>query len=116
MLQQAIFIIVLLQGCWLIFDGIHVMVKGQYFGPPSPGPWSKLVQRVGIDPMTLGFPFVLLGGLWLIGGGMTLVGQDWAWNLALGVAVATLWYLPIGTVLSLTMIALLVYGRSTLLT
>ena len=46
---------------------------------------------------------------------MTLVGQDWAWNLALGVAIASLWYLPFGSVLAALMIGLLLYGRSSLL-
>lgn len=115
MLNYAIFFTALLQGGWMIFDGIHVLAKGRYFGPPQPGPWSRLVAAVGLDPMSLGMPFILLGGLWLIGAGMTLVGQEWAWNLALGVAIASLWYLPIGTILAALMIGLLLYGRNTLL-
>ena len=50
----------------MIFDGIHVLTTGKYFGPEKPGPWSDLVSFVGIDPFDLGIPLIILGFLWLL--------------------------------------------------
>src|SRR5215208_2696307 len=98
-------------GGWMIFDGVHVMVRGKYFGPEKPGPWSVLFSRMGIDPFRLGPMFVLLGVLWIVFLIAMLRGETWGWYGAVVVAVATLWYLPVGTVLSLLYLALVVFGR-----
>jgi hypothetical protein len=110
----AMFITGLLISGWMIFDGIHVLRTGKYFGPPEPGPWSKLVSLLGINPFSMGIPFIILGILWLVG----LVGiaqtTSWGWTFALAVSIATLWYLPIGTVLSLLYIILLIVFKTKL--
>lgn len=107
-------LIALLVGGWTIFDGIHVLTTGKYFGPEKPGPWSDLVAAIGIDPFKLGVPFIALGVLWLVFLSAMLLHQSWGWNAALITAILTLWYLPVGTVLSLIYIALLFVFRSRL--
>ena len=58
-------LIALAVGGWMIFDGIHVLSTGKYFGPDKPGPWSDLVAAVGIEPFGLGPVFITFGTLWL---------------------------------------------------
>lgn len=40
-------IIALLNGAWMLFDGLHVLRTGKYFGPPESGPWSGVVKKLG---------------------------------------------------------------------
>ena len=100
----------LLAGGWMLFDGIHVMLRGKYFGPETPGPWSVLFTRIGINPFRLGPIFILFGTLWLVFLAATLRGFTWGRYAAIAVAVATLWYLPLGTILAIIYLALLVYS------
>lgn len=106
--------VALLVGGWMIFDGIYVLSTGKYFGPEKPGPWSDLVAAAGLDPFRFGVPFITLGVLWLGFAAAMLLGQSWGWYAALVIAVLTLWYLPVGTILSIVYIALLVIFRSRL--
>src|SRR3954469_13503142 len=102
-------------GGWMLFDGIHVIVHGKYFGPDKPGPWSSIFIKVGINPFSLGPLFILLGVLWLVFLVGTLRGDAWGWYFAAIVAIASLWYLPVGTVLSMVYLITLLIGRATLL-
>lgn len=105
-------VLALIIASWMIFDGVHVLVKGKYFGPPEPGPWSRLVAAVGLDPFSLGPVFIVLGLLWIVSAISLLLGTGWSWGLALVVAVCTLWYVPLGTVLAVAAILLLGYAKS----
>ena len=100
-------IIAVIAGGWMIFDGVHVMVRGKYFGPDKPGPWSIAWAKMGVDALRLGPVFVGLGLLWMVFLVALLAGQKWGWYGAAVVAVATLWYLPVGTVLSVIYLVLL---------
>ena len=97
-------------GGWMIFDGVHVLVRGKYFGPDKPGPWSEPFARLGGDPFALGPLFIVLGVAWIAFTFAGLLGHTWAWYGAAVVAVATLWYFPLGTILSLVFLALLCFG------
>ena len=105
-------LVALLVGGWMIFDGTHVLTTGKYFGPEKPGPWSDLVSLVGLDPFRFGVPFIVLGALWLLFLGLMLLHQTWAWYGALLTAVATLWFLPVGTVFSVLYIVMLFVFRA----
>lgn len=105
----------LLNGGWMIFDGIHVLIKGKYFGPEKPGPWSFFVSSVGIDPFKFGIPFITLGVLWIIAIAGLITNQTWDWYFAFIVAIMTLWYLPLGTILSIIFIALMIIFKSKLI-
>jgi len=110
--QIAFGLIALLNGGWMIFDGIYVLRHGKYFGPKKPGPWSEFFVSIGVDPFQLGIPFVVLGASWIVFcGGLLLFPLPLLHAAALIVAFATLWYLPVGTIFSILAIALLVLKR-----
>ena len=108
-------VIALLIGGWLVFDGTRAFAVGDYLtaktGPRAGqlGPWSLLVAKLGLDPR--GTPIkaahVILGLSWLLGLILFLVRPAMGWWLLLTTAAGTLWYLPLGTVLSLIQLALL---------
>ena len=105
----------LVVGGFQIIDGVHVLRTGTYIGPPTPGPWRHVVSAVGLDPFAMGPVFITLGSAWLLATGWLLVTSSTAaWWTCLAVAVLTLWYLPVGTVLSVVFLLLLVLNRSTL--
>lgn len=99
-------LIALLTGGWMVFDGIHVLARGKYFGPDKPGPWSNLFMAMGIDPFSLGPLFIALGILWLVFLAATLGGKRWGQRGAVLTAIASQWYLPVGTILSIAYLAL----------
>ena len=100
-------VVAVIAGGWMVLDGVHVLLRGKYFGPERPGPWSVLFVKFGVDPFALGPLFIALGAAWLVCLVALLSGQAWGWWGAMIVAVATLWYAPLGTVLSLAYLALL---------
>jgi len=110
-LKLPIAIIGLLAGGWLLADGVHVLVTGKYFGPPQPGPWSVVVAQLGFDPFAMGPLFVTLGVLWLVFLAALLRGKRWGWYGSVAVAIASLWYVPIGTVLAVLYLVLLIVGK-----
>ncbi len=77
------------------------------------GPWSKLVAAVGIEPRStlMKVIHVTLGVVWLAVAVAYAVGHPWARQGMLACAILGLWYLPIGTALSLVQIVLLVMTR-----
>lgn len=96
-------------------DGAHALIKGDYIRPRSGrhagelGPWSKLLEGIGLRPLSVG---VKLGFLMWGLTGLVLVGL-FVWqpavyrNWLLVLNVCTLWYLWPGTFLSALQIALL---------
>lgn len=113
-IKVIISLIALFVGGWMIFDGINVLSTGKYFGPQKPGLWSDVVSFAGLDPFKFGIPFILLGILWILFPAAMLFHQTWAWYGALLTAILTLWYLPMGTVVSLVYIVMLLVFRSKL--
>jgi hypothetical protein len=101
-----------LAGGWMIVDGVHVMLRGKYIGPDKPGPWSVPFVKLGVDPFRLGPMFIAFGVLWLAFLIATLTGQTWGKYGAAAVAIATLWYFPLGTVLSIAYLAILHFTRN----
>jgi hypothetical protein len=113
-LKFTILFLALLNGGWMVFDGIHVLRKGKYFGPDIPGLWSKIVSSVGINPFKLGPVFVALGVAWLVLGFAVFFTISWAWLALLICSVLTMWYLKVGTVISIIVAALLVLFQANL--
>jgi hypothetical protein len=114
-MKWIIIALAMLQGAWLVFDGVRAFTVGDYVtatsGPRAGqlGPWSKIVAAVGFEPR--GMPVKLLhvgcGVAWMVAGTCFALGATFAWRLVLVCAVCTLWYLPIGTVASLIVLGLL---------
>ncbi|MDH3198652.1 MAG: hypothetical protein OEO21_10475 [Candidatus Krumholzibacteria bacterium] len=115
----VVIVLALLEGGWLAFDGARAFVAGDYVTPRSGrhagelGPWSKLVTAVGIDPRSTLMKgiHVAVGGAWLVAIAAFAWGASWSWWAMLACAVAGLWYLPFGTLLSLIQIVLLMLVR-----
>ena len=104
---------------FMAYDGSRGLILGDYVRPKKGpyagqlGPWSNLVQRIGIDPGSTLMKVIFL--LWgLAGIGITLaffLKVEGSWNLQLGLAIATLWYLVPGTILSVLQVVLLLLLR-----
>ncbi len=101
----------LLNGLYMLIDGIYVMIKGKYIGPEKPGPWAGLFEKAGINVFQLGPLFISFGIAWLIFLAAYLTGQSWAYTAGLIISVLTLWYLPVGTILSLIVLLLLIFKK-----
>jgi len=99
----------LINGLWMLIDGIYVLVNGKYMGPEKPGPWASLIGLTGIDVFKLGPVFVIFGIAWLAFAIGLSMDAGWARTLGLIVSVATLWYLPIGTLISIVVFVLLMF-------
>jgi len=107
-MRTLLIVIAFLNGGFMLLDGIFVMLKGKYIGPEKPGPWASLFNKLSINVFKLGPLFVLYGLVWLLFLYGLLTTQAWAYKLGLAISVLTLWYLPVGTVLSIiTLIVLL---------
>lgn len=97
-LSLTIVLLAVLEGGWLLFDGLHSLITGDYVTPSSGphagqlGPWSYVVAAIGIAPRsTLMMSIhVVLGGAWLVAilGFVRKVG--WAWTGMFICAVAAL--------------------------
>ncbi|WP_091292122.1 hypothetical protein [Amycolatopsis xylanica] len=104
-----------LQGGYMLVDGMRALMTGQYITPGSGehagqlGPWARLVERVGLPaestPMKL--IFVALGAAWLAAGVGVAAEAAWSFAAGLALAVATLWYLVPGTVIAVLVAVLL---------
>ena len=107
-LKIILALIAVLNGVWMIFDGIHVLMKGKYFGPAEPGPWSKIVSAIGLEPFSLGVLFIIFGLAWITSLLGLFSSTGWGWYFAVCIAIATLWYVPVGTILSIIYLILLI--------
>lgn len=101
-------------GGYVIFDGLHRLITGSFFGPGL-GPWAAVLRAVGIDPLAMGLPFVILGALWILFFLLVLIDSSWGFYGGLALAALTLWYLPIGTVFSVMYLIILLKYRTNLL-
>ncbi|MDP8927509.1 MAG: hypothetical protein M3O70_02755 [Actinomycetota bacterium] len=103
------------QGAYMIVDGARAIFVGNYITPSSGqhagqlGPWASLVEALGLSPDMLGvkLAFVVLGLAWLTAGIAVAIPISWGWTTMLVVAVASLWYAIPGTLISITVLALL---------
>ena len=108
-----------IEGSWMTFDGTRALIVGDYVTPRAGahagqlGPWHHLVSVVGIAPRSdaMKLIFIAYGIGWLVIAVGLLRGAPWAWMAAMIAAIATLWYLPIGTLCSLIQIASLLWIR-----
>ena len=114
-LGWVVIVLALVEAGWLTFDGTRALVVGDYVTPKSGphagqlGPWSKVVAAVGIEPRSTLMKSIhlVLGAAWLVVIVCYAMRMPWAWTGMLVCAVLGLWYLPIGTLLSVVQIVLL---------
>lgn len=110
-MKILISILSFLNGSWMLADGIFVILKGKYMGPEKPGPWANLFYKLNIDVFKLGSLFIVFGLAWLIFLFAILTKQAWIYWYGLTIAILTLWYLPIGTIISIVILILLLTAR-----
>jgi len=110
-MKIAVIILSLLNGGYMLADGIYVLINGKYIGPEKPGPWANIFQYFNIDVFKLGPLFILFGLAWL--GFVIAFVSNFTWAFAFGIimCVITLWYLPVGTVFSIIALVLLILLR-----
>lgn len=113
-MKILITILGLLNGGYMLLDGIYVILKGKYIGPEKPGPWANLFYKLNVDVFKLGPVFVVYGLLWLILVYGVLTAQSWVYMFGLIVAFLSLWYLPVGTVVSVVVIIMLLVFKQRL--
>ncbi|MEO6252785.1 MAG: hypothetical protein ABIO79_05745 [Ferruginibacter sp.] len=113
-MKILIFIPGLINGGYMLLDGIFVMIKGKYIGPDKPGPWANLFYKFDINVFKLGPLFIVFGLLWMVFIFGFWTNQSWAYMLGLVVSFLTLWYLPVGTFLSLVVFIMLLVFRQKL--
>lgn len=114
-LGWIVLLLAFVEGGWLAFDGGRALLVGDYVTPSSGehagqlGPWSRVVSAVGLDPRSglVKSLHLVIGVSWLVFMVGFALGRTWAWWGMMACAVATLWYLPFGTLLSLIQIGLL---------
>lgn len=64
-MKILITILGMLNGSYMLLDGIFVMLKGKYIGSEKPGPWANIFYRFDINVFKLGPLFVVFGLVWL---------------------------------------------------
>lgn len=109
-LKIILTILAVANGVFMLLDGVHVILKGKYIGPEKPGPWANLFYKLKINAFKLGPLFIVLGIGWLVFVYGLWCNQDWTFLLGILISILTLWYIKVGTFISIvTIILLLVY-------
>ena len=114
MRRYIVLLLAFAQGCWLTIDGGRALIVGSYFTPASGklGSWADLISTAGIAPGSIGMKsfYFACGLLWLAAFvGLVLRRAVSRW-LAIIAGVATLWYIPFGTLIGIVVI-ILCFGR-----
>lgn len=110
-MKILIIILALINGGYMLIDGIYVMTKGKYIGPPKPGPWAELFYKFDVNVFKLGPLFIIYGIVWIVFLIGVLTNQSWAYMLGIIISIASLWYLPVGTLLSIAVLLILILAR-----
>lgn len=113
-MKLLITILGFLNGAYMLLDGLFVMMKGKYIGPEKPGPWANIFYKLDIDVFKLGPLFIVFGLIWLAWLYALWTSQSWAYTLGIFISVLTLWYLPVGTLFSLIILATLIFLKQKL--
>lgn len=111
-MRYIIIILSIVNGGFMLIDGIHVMLKGKYIGPPEPGPWANLFYKLKVDVFKLGPLFIAFGLVWLVFVSGLWMQKSWSYPLGIAVSIFTLWYLPVGTLLSVIVLIMLFAART----
>ena len=104
---------------WMLFDGSRALIVGDYVTPQSGerkgelGPWAAVVAALGIEPRAtlMKCIFVAYGLGWLAIIAAFAAGVRRARLGMVLSAAGSLWYLPVGTTLSVIQLAFLIVLR-----
>lgn len=104
----AYFCLAWLLGGWLAFDGLRQRLTGDFTRLNGQlGPWANLVRGLGLEPLSLGFFFVVLGLTFVASSFGVYLRQRWGLTVGLAVSVIGLFYLGFGTPLAVLCLAAL---------
>jgi hypothetical protein len=114
-----IVILVAFTAGWMLFYCTRALILGYYVTPKSGeyagqlGPWSSLVEAVGIEPRSTLMKLIFVGyGLAaFVVLACFVFGLAWARTALMIVCILGLWFLPIGTITNLIALILLFVGR-----
>jgi len=107
-------ILALLNGIYMLADGIYCMINGKFIGPEKPGPWANLFYKLKIDIIKLSPLFIVFGVAWLFFVVGLWTNQSWAYILGILISILSLWYLPFGTLISIASLIILLIFRTKL--
>lgn len=110
-MKILVIILSVIMGGFMLIDGIYVMVRGKYIGPPKPGPWAEVFYKFDVNVFKLGPMFIIYGIMWLAFMVGVLTNQSWAFTFGIIVSIASLWYIPVGTLLSIAVLFILIFAR-----
>jgi hypothetical protein len=111
-MKILITILGIINGGFMLVDGIYVLINGKYIGTEKPGPWSNIFSKFQIDVFKLGPLFIVFGILWLIWIYGLWTNQSWNYIFGILVSILTLWYLPIGTLFSIIILVVLLTSKT----
>lgn len=117
LIRMAILILSIAEAGWFLIEGIRALCIGDYFTPKSGkykgqlGGWAKIVGGVGIDPRSafMKSTFLFIGIIWFFFIICFALEMTWAWLGMMIMPILTLWYWPVGTLLSAMQIVILLY-------
>jgi hypothetical protein len=101
----------LLNGGYMLLDGVFVMLNGKYIGPEKPGPWANIFYELDINVFDLGPLFIVFGLFWLIWLYALWTNKNRVYTFGIIISILTLWYLPLGTLFSLIILVILLTGK-----
>ncbi len=118
-LKWLIIILAFTEAGWMAFDGMRALILGDYVTPQSGphagqlGPWQNVVSAIGIAPRStlMKTLFVIYGVAWLAIIVAFACNASWARIAMLLAALGSLWYLPVGTMMSVIIIVLLLLHK-----
>jgi hypothetical protein len=110
-MKLVIIVLGLLNGGFMLLDGIFVSLKSKYIGPEKPGPWAEIFYKFNVDVFRLGWLFIFFGLMWLTWIFALLTNRDWAYSYGIIISILTLWYLPVGTFFSIVILAVLLVWK-----
>jgi hypothetical protein len=97
-----------LLGGWLVFDGLHQRLFGDYVRMDGRlGPWADVVSAVGLDPQNFGWAFIALGFTLISAGFGVYLRRKWGHTTGLIASAVSLLYLGLGTPVALICLVLL---------
>lgn len=99
----------LINGLWMLIDGIYVTLNGKYIGPKKPGPWASLLGLTGVNVFKLGPLFISFGMAWLVFVASFLADAGWARTFGIVLSILTLWYVPFGSFVSVILLIILYF-------
>lgn len=114
-LRWLIIVLALLEAGGMVLEGNRALYAGDYVGMEEGprahrlGAWSRLAETAGIEPRSILMKgiFAAYGAVWFFIIVLFGLRKTLTWDLMLLAALASLWYLPLGTALSLAQIVLL---------